>query len=110
MKITEKIKTSSRGWPTQNMEWDTAPSIDEALGHCFDVVFKQDDDGGYVVRVARLRGVVSQGRNFAEAMQNILEALQATIETYKAEGMPIPWSEAESLSPGEEPFRVAVNV
>jgi len=90
-------------------EWKTANST-ESLGYCFDARFVEDEGGGYVVSVAQLPGVVSEGDDFAEAIRNLVEAFRATIETYLAENMPIPWIEAPPKQPGEEYFRVAVNV
>jgi len=80
------------------------------LGICFEVRLIQERRG-YSVYVARLPGVVSQGENAEAALKNIQEAFLLAIETYQAEGMPIPWqSEAEPLQPGEKEFRIGVDV
>lgn len=88
--------------------WQQDPP--EALGYCCDIRLAEDEAGGYVAHVAQLRGVVSEGDDVESAIKNVLEALRAAIETYQAERMPIPWSEAEPAQPGERSFRVAVNV
>ena len=90
-------------------DWKTA-TPPESLGYCFDARLVKDEVGGYVVSVAQLPGVVSEGDDFAEAIRNLVEAFRATIETYLAENMPIPWIGAPPKQPGEEYFRVAVNV
>jgi predicted RNase H-like HicB family nuclease len=90
-------------------EWKVA-TPPKSLGYCFDARIVEDETGGYVVSVAQLPGVVSEGDDIAEAIRNLVEAFHATIETYLAENMPIPWIEAPPKQPGEEFFRVAVNV
>ena len=89
--------------------WKTA-NPPEALGHCFDVILFEDASGGYVATVAQLRGVVSEGDDLASAIRNLVEAFRATIETYIAEGMSIPWTEPAPQQPGDKWLRVAVNV
>jgi predicted RNase H-like HicB family nuclease len=94
-------------WPPER--WNPAEPL-RPLGYCFDAVLTKDEEsGGYVASVAQLRGVVSQGDDVATAIQNLMEAFQATIETYKAESMPIPWNVAEKKGPNEYVQRVAVH-
>ena len=88
--------------------WTTAEPR-KPLGYCFDAVLVQDAAGGYVASVAQLRGVVSQGDDVESALDNLVEAFRATIETYVAEGMPIPWIQPMAKQPGDT-VRVAVNV
>lgn len=89
--------------------WNIAEST-KPLGYCFDAVLVKDESGGYVASVAQLRGVVSEGDSLESAMHNLVEAFRATLETYTAEEMQIPWITAPPEQPGETRFRVAVNV
>jgi predicted RNase H-like HicB family nuclease len=47
----------------------------------FHVVFEKDDDRSIVVECLDLPGCVSQGRTEDEALANIREAIQASVET-----------------------------
>ena len=60
-----------------------------------EVSLETDETGGFTVFVPRLPGVVSEGDTEADALENIREALAAVLETYLADGRPIPWIEAE---------------
>lgn len=94
----------------QAVAWSVARP-GEALGYCCDIRLEPDGDGGYVAYVAQLRGVVSQGEDAESAIKNLIEALTVAIETYRAENMPIPWTDPEPLNPEEEQeFRIALNV
>lgn len=107
-----KLEVQNASRPARSAKFDTKWDFDQdsPLGYCYDIILREEDCGGYSARVARLRGVVSQGDSAAEAMKNIIEALRATLETYRDEKMAIPWGGAEALQPGEDSFRVAVNV
>lgn len=89
--------------------WMIADSA-KPLGHCIDAVLVKDESGGYVATVAQLRGVVSEGDDLESAIRNLKEAFRATLDTYSAEGMPIPWREPPPRQSGETYSRVAVNV
>ena len=80
------------------------------LGYCFDAELVDDKAGGYVATVAQLPGVISEGNDLASAICNLVEAFRAAIETYKTEGMPIPWRDPPPKEPGATQLRVAVNV
>jgi predicted RNase H-like HicB family nuclease len=53
----------------------------------FVVTVDQDEEGWYVVECPALPGCVSQGRTRAEAVANIREAIEASLETRKARGL-----------------------
>lgn len=55
-----------------------------------------------VAYIPEIPGVVSQGDNESEALDNVAEALKAVIESYKEAGKSIPWVEPSPLSNGEE--------
>lgn len=51
----------------------------------FHVLIEQDEDGGYVGKVAELKGCLSQGDTLDELMENIKEAIELCLEV-DAEG------------------------
>lgn len=46
----------------------------------FNVIFEQEEDGGYSVCVPALPGCLSQGDTFEEAVKNIKEAISLFLE------------------------------
>lgn len=50
-----------------------------------------EEDGTFSVLAVSLPGVASQGSNEQEALDNIIEAFQGVMETYKEIGKQIPW-------------------
>ena len=54
----------------------------------FLVTIEQDEAGYFVVECPVLPGCVSQGKSKDEALANIREAILASLETRKAEGLP----------------------
>ena len=55
----------------------------------FLVSLERDEAGWVVVECPALPGCVSQGRTEAEALANIREAIQASLETRSAHGLPV---------------------
>ncbi len=55
----------------------------------FRVFIERDDDGWYTVECPELPGCVSQGRTKDEALANIREAISASLETRRAQGLPL---------------------
>ena len=60
------------------------------------VVFRRGEDGFWVVECPSLPGGVSQGRDKAEAVANVKEAMEGWIETMMAHGQPIPEEDFET--------------
>lgn len=54
----------------------------------FLVTIEQDEAKYYVVECPALPGCVSQGRTKTEALTNIREAIQVSLETRQAQGLP----------------------
>ncbi len=52
------------------------------------VVLTQDEDGFIVAECPSLPGCFSQGETKEEALANIREAIQLSLETREAEGLP----------------------
>ncbi|HEX4000953.1 MAG TPA: type II toxin-antitoxin system HicB family antitoxin [Pirellulales bacterium] len=46
---------------------------------------------GYSIHALDLPGVVSQGKTIKEAIENIIDAFEGSIASYKDSGMSIPW-------------------
>ena len=55
----------------------------------FLVTIEQDETGYFVVECPALPGCLSQGRTREEALANIREAILLSLETRKAEGLPL---------------------
>ena len=53
----------------------------------FNVVFLEEDDGGYSVSVPALPGCFSQGDNFEGAIENIKEAIELYLEDERENGI-----------------------
>jgi predicted RNase H-like HicB family nuclease len=52
------------------------------------VTLERDEDGFVVAECPALPGCLSQGRTEAEALANIREAIEASLETRRANGIP----------------------
>jgi len=61
----------------------------------FVVTIEQDEAGYFVVECPALPGCLSQGRTREEALANIREAILLSLETRKAEGLPLDVEIAE---------------
>ncbi len=55
----------------------------------FQVFIERDEDGWFTVGCPELPGCASQGRTKAEALENIREAISASLETRRAHGLPL---------------------
>ncbi|MFB6246045.1 MAG: type II toxin-antitoxin system HicB family antitoxin [Candidatus Pacearchaeota archaeon] len=51
----------------------------------YHVVIEKDEDGGYVGRVPKIQGCLSQGETIEEPKSNIKEAIQLCIESNNSE-------------------------
>jgi predicted RNase H-like HicB family nuclease len=67
----------------------------EVGGMKFIVTLEKDENGWIVVECPALPGCVSQGRTTDEALKNIREAMQASLETRAAKGLPMAIDVAE---------------
>ncbi len=56
----------------------------------FSVVLHPADEGGFWVEAPALPGCVSQGETEEEALANIREAIELTLESMAEEGEPLP--------------------
>jgi predicted RNase H-like HicB family nuclease len=63
----------------------------------FRVLIEQDEDGVFVAEVPALPGCLSQGQTRSEALGNAHEAIEAFLESLKANGEPVPPSIGEEV-------------
>ena len=56
----------------------------------YTVLLEREEDGGYHAFCPALKGCHSQGDTLDEALANIREAMEAYLESLKAEGEPAP--------------------
>lgn len=61
----------------------------------FLVTLEPGEDGWIVAECPALPGCVSQGRTTAETLANIREAIELSLETRRAEGLPVRIEVAE---------------
>ncbi len=56
-----------------------------------EVRLRRESEGGYSVYVPDLPGAVTEGETESEALENIKDALQALIDSYRDAGQEVPW-------------------
>ena len=58
--------------------------------HEYTAVFEPAEEGGYIVHVPALDGLVTHGNTFEEAKSMVEEAIECHLETLQMMGLPIP--------------------
>lgn len=56
----------------------------------YDVVFEEQDEGGYTVTAPTLPGCISEGDTFEQAKENIADAIQLYLQDLAEDGEKIP--------------------
>jgi antitoxin HicB len=56
----------------------------------YKVILEPADEGGYVVSCPAIPGTYSQGESAEEAISNIKEAIELSLECYRDDGVPFP--------------------
>lgn len=56
----------------------------------YDVIFEEQEVGGYTVTVPSLSGCISEGDTFEEAKVNIADAIKLYLESLAIDGRDIP--------------------
>jgi predicted RNase H-like HicB family nuclease len=75
------------------------------------VLLCPEEGGGYSAHALRLPGVVTEGDSEAEALENIADAFQAAIQSYRESGESIPWQAVDIERPANSMERwILVNV
>lgn len=66
-------------------------------GHRCQVAITRDDDGGYSAIVLNLPGAGSCGATEEEALENAKQAVDGVVESYRDDGIEVPWADAFEL-------------
>lgn len=86
---THRLIKASGGWV------ELPPNTYRCVAH-----FRAEREGGFSIVSATLPGAASQGDTLPEALGNFKEAMHAVIDSYQADGVPIPWAPEEKLRRG----------
>ena len=78
----------------------------KARQYAYRVIFEPAEEGGYVVRVPALPGVVTQGETLKEARAMAQEAILGYLESLQKDGLPIPTETTISRKPIQEQVRI----
>ena len=75
--------------------------------YVYTAVFEPAEEGGYVVTVPALPGIVTEGDTLEEARAMVVDAIQGYLEILREDGVPIPIEERpEPREAIREPVRV----
>jgi antitoxin HicB len=58
--------------------------------YCVPLVMTPQEEGGYTVTSPVLPGLVTEGDSLEQALENVEDALRATLELYEDTGRPVP--------------------
>ncbi len=56
----------------------------------YKIILEPAEEGGYVVSCPAILGTYSQGESVYEAVANIKEAIELSLECYRDDGVPFP--------------------
>ena len=73
----------------------------------YTALFEPAEEGGYVVTVPALPGLVTQGETLEEAREMAKDAILGYLEALQKDGEPIPNDTPVELEPVKEQIRVA---
>ncbi len=109
IKTNRKVKGESGIRPKVDPTRWRVQDPDQKVYRC-KVILRAEDDKAYSIYAATLPGVASQGDTEEEAINNIIEALEGVLASYKAQGQDVPWAkETESLPRGAQVRWVVVH-
>ncbi len=72
--------------------------------------FEPAEEGGYVVTVPALPGVVTQGETLEEARAMAADAIQGFVESLRKDGLAIPVEQEHAIEPVREKVTVRLAV
>jgi predicted RNase H-like HicB family nuclease len=72
----------------------------------YTAVFEPAEEGGYVVTVPALPGVVTEGDSLEEARAMAADAIRCYLESLQKDGLPIPAGEYHDVGPIREQVTV----
>lgn len=67
--------------------------------YTYTAVFEPAEEGGYVVTVPALPGVITEGDTVEEAKARVAEAIECYLESMQKDGFPLPASEYHEARP-----------
>ena len=73
----------------------------------YTVLFDPDEDGGYVVTVPALPGLVTGADTLEEARRMAKDAIIGYLESLRKDGLPVPSDKPLALEPVKEQIRIA---
>lgn len=71
----------------------------------YTAIFEPAEEGGYIVRVPVLGGLITQGETLSEAKYMVKDAIKCYLESLAEDGLPIP-EEKEEVIPVIEKVQV----
>jgi antitoxin HicB len=72
------------------------------------LVLTPQEEGGYTVTSPALPGLVTEGDSIEMALENVQDALRATLELYEDTGRPVPAGLLQDPDAGEIQFDLLV--
>ena len=76
--------------------------------HIYTALFETAEEGGYVVTVPALPGLVTEGDTLEEAREMAKDAILCHLESLLNDGLPIPTDESATVQALTEHIRVAL--
>jgi len=76
--------------------------------YSYTVLFEPAQEGGYVVTVPALPGLVTEGDTLEEARERAADAIKGYIESLLADGLPAPADIKLNLEPKKEEVKITV--
>ena len=76
--------------------------------YTFDVIFEPLEEGGYLVIVPSLPGIITYGKDLSDAKRMALDAIRCHCEGLVKDGEPIPDNTDIILKPRIERLKVAL--
>jgi antitoxin HicB len=76
--------------------------------YTFDIFYEPMEEGGYLVIVPALSGIITYGNDIKEARQMALDAIQCHCEGLLKDGEPIPDNSKTRLKPQIEKVKVSL--
>ena len=61
------------------------------INKCIIPIICEKSFDGFIITTPILPGCIAEGDNISEAVCNFINTMDALIESYKAEGLPVPW-------------------
>ena len=86
-------------------------SVESAHGDVLEciAVLCPEDEGGFSIHCVNLPGVISQGDDESEAVENIKDAFRETVKYHRDAKKAVPWAHVEvDRCPGARELRIPV--